>query len=349
MPIVLAIVGTPSPVSYGVFDVLRTTARFAAAEFVILSANSVTEFESAVSGEEPGSKALVVISDYPQTDLLALLQERGAPIVVCMERFETIAHHFVVARGYSGVDAARHATNALVNLEETVVFKKRNVAVVNHANVSIFKLVGALGAILGMTIDRSKQIEIVRSLAPEGGETTSIADYAVRFAPDVSAAPQILDQRSPLEDDLLDFLAPFYDVIFHRRRLEALEWPPFALLRPDLPDRLTVGPIDLTGPARFIYYGPYFALPRGRWRADIVVEVSDCHSDNRIAIDVASGGVLAALTAKLPPQGVFGCAIAFEIRNPSDPVEIRMQLLTGAIEGALMLRRVHLTRSASAP
>ncbi len=118
-------------------------------------------------------------------------------------------------------------------------------------------------------------------------------------------------------------------------------------MRPDFPDRLTVGSIDLTGPARFIYYGPYFALPRGRWRADLVLEVSDCLSDNQIAIDVVAGVVLAALKAKLPAQGVYGCEIQFEIRDPSNPVEIRLQLLTGAIEGLLMLRSVHLTRIAS--
>ncbi|MGO9418194.1 hypothetical protein [Roseiarcus sp.] len=59
---------------------------------------------------------------------------------------------------------------------------------------------------------------------------------------------------------------------------------------------------------------------------------------------MVAGSVLAILKAKLPPQGVYGCEIEFEIRNPSDPVEIRLQLLTGAIEGLLMLRSVHLRR-----
>ncbi len=117
-------------------------------------------------------------------------------------------------------------------------------------------------------------------------------------------------------------------------------------MRPDFPDRLTIGPIDLTGPARFIHYGPYFALPRGRWRADLVFEVSGCLSDNQIAIDVVSGTVLSVIKMKLPPQGVYGCEIPFEIRVASNPVEIRLQLLTGAIEGFLALRSLNLSRVA---
>ena len=167
--------------------------------------------------------------------------------------------------------------------------------------------------------------------------------------PALGPARALLDRRGPLENELIDCLGPHYAPIARGRRLESLEWPPFALLRPDFPDRLTIGSIDLTGPARFIYYGPYFGLTRGRWQADLVLEVSDCLSDNQIAIDVVSGGVLALVKAKLPPRGVYGCEIEFEICVASDPVEIWVQLLTGAIEGLLMLRSVHLTRTSTSP
>ena len=61
-----------------------------------------------------------------------------------------------------------------------------------------------------------------------------------------------LEERSPLEWELIDFLAPQYDAVARGRPLEKLEWPVYALLRPEFPDRLTIGAIDLTGPARYI-------------------------------------------------------------------------------------------------
>jgi hypothetical protein len=153
-----------------------------------------------------------------------------------------------------------------------------------------------------------------------------------------------LEGRSPLETELIDFLAPQYDGVAQGRRLEQLEWPVYALLRPEFPDRLTIGPIDLTGPARYIYYGPYFALPAGAWSAEIALEVQDCYSDNQVGIDITAGKVLAMIKAALPPTGVYGCQIQFEIEDPSKPVEIRMQLLTGAIEGVIQLHRIAIHR-----
>jgi hypothetical protein len=107
---------------------------------------------------------------------------------------------------------------------------------------------------------------------------------------------------------------------------------------------MTIGPIDLTGPARYIYYGPYFALPAGVWSAKISFEVQDCLSDNQVALDVVADQILAIVRTKLPAQGVYRCQIDFEIQDPSKPVEIRVQLLTGAIEGVIQLRRIELHR-----
>ena len=75
--------------------------------------------------------------------------------------------------------------------------------------------------------------------------------------------------------------------------------------------------------------------------------MQDCFSDNHIAIDVISGGVVAVLKAKLPSQGVYGCELQFRIQDSSKPVEIRLQLLTGAIEGVLQMRSIVLHRMVS--
>jgi hypothetical protein len=232
----------------------------------------------------------------------------------------------------------------LVNIEPLISAPPNSSMIVDVPTVRLGDLVSRLARVYGLSVDDGPRQAILSALGQNAGEDETLKSYAARTLLGLGAARAILDSRSPLEAELLDLLAPQYQPIVLGRKLEKLEWPPFALLRPDFPDRLTVGPIELTGPARFIYYGPYFALPRGRWRADLVLEVSDCFSDNQIAIDVVSGSVLAAVKARLPVQGVYGCELAFDILAPSNPIEIRMQLLTGAIEGMLMLRSIRLNR-----
>jgi hypothetical protein len=157
-------------------------------------------------------------------------------------------------------------------------------------------------------------------------------------------ARELLERRSPLENELIDFLAPQYDGIARGCRLENLEWPVYALLRPEFPDRLTIGPIDLTGPARFIYFGPYFALPAGDWSADIVFEVQGCYSENLIALDINADKVLSTIKTKLPPRGMYECQIRFRIVDPTQRVEIRSRLLGGAIEGVIRMHSIKLHR-----
>ena len=55
-------------------------------------------------------------------------------------------------------------------------------------------------------------------------------------------------------------------------------------------------------------------------------------------------GALSIVRAQLPPSGVYGFRIRFEINDPSKPVEVRMQLLTGAIEGAIQLHGIVINR-----
>ncbi len=345
--VVLAVLGTPSPISYSCFDVVRCVVKHTNLPYSILSANTVAEFDNARPNDLQGRDDLVVlVSDYPQMDLSSLLSDNYVPTIVCADDFLRIAYLSVIVREFKGVDAARLATNSLVNLEPLISFSRSRVALVNHYRVRIISLIESICEILGVCPLSGTKTAILHELG--GGEINieTIGEYARRITPDLERAREILESRSPLEIELLEFLAPHYDVLFHGNPLNKLDWPPFALLRPEFPDRLTVGPIDLTGPARFIYYGPYFALPRGRWLAELVIEVSDCYSDNQICIDVASGEVLAAVKTKLPAQGVYSCQLAFDIRTPSNPLEIRLQLLTGAIEGMLMLRSIRLVRVA---
>jgi hypothetical protein len=317
-------------------------------DHVTVVANS---FE-ALRKEFPSSAArkgqpVVLLSDYPEPDILATFYQLNAPLAICIDDFTTIAHYSIVSRGYLGVVAARFAMRGLVNLEGATVSPPPLSLIVNDPSTPLTKLVAGLAALYHLPMEDDSEAKVLASMGYAGQGDVTVREYAASVLPAIDGARETLERRSPLENELIDILALQYNGIARGRRLEKLEWPAYALLRPEFPDRLTIGPIDLTGPARFIYYGPYFALPAGAWSADISLEVGACYTDDLIEIDVVAREVLAAVRTKLPPLGVYSCKIRFQIEDPCQPVEIRLRLLTGAIEGVIRMHGIRLHRIAA--
>ena len=244
---------------------------------------------------------MVLISDYPQPDMLAIFYKLNAPVVVCVDDFTTVALYSVVSRGFGGVEAARFATMGVVNLEPAVVSPPPISLFVGDPKVETLEgLIARLAAFYQLPTQDDSLAKVLAFTGFARRGESPLCEYIDRY---IASGGKIafegraaLEKRSPLDNELITFLAPQYDAIAHGRRLEKLEWPVYALLRPEFPDRLTVGPIDLTGPARHVYFGPYFALPAGAWSAEVSLEVQDCLSENRIGVDVFAAKILSSST-----------------------------------------------------
>lgn len=99
--------------------------------------------------------------------------------------------------------------------------------------------------------------------------------------------------------------------------------------------------IPLLGPARILLYGPYLHLPVGVWRFCIRFDVSDNVSGNALKLELLLGhDVVAHSLGTLPSQGVFDAWIEGAINEPCEPVQIRLGIQEGAIEGLLTLLQV---------
>ncbi len=130
--------------------------------------------------------------------------------------------------------------------------------------------------------------------------------------------------------------------------LEQAEWPAAIFSSGDKIGDFVAGPCDLTGPARIVVYGPYMHLPLGDWFSRVEIEVAENESGNRLKVDLVCGPrVLLSASADMPTRGQYGFSLPFTISEPLDPVELRFQIESGAIEGRFLLRRVVMTRQAS--
>ena len=87
-------------------------------------------------------------------------------------------------------------------------------------------------------------------------------------------------------------------------------------------------------------YGPYLYLPRGRWRADVQLIVSGNMHDKGLAVDVYADVMLARHAFKPAQGGLLQASLPFAVERSQQRIEVRVELLEGAIEGYLGLKQV---------
>jgi hypothetical protein len=104
--------------------------------------------------------------------------------------------------------------------------------------------------------------------------------------------------------------------------------------------------IELVGMARQLVHGPYLYLPCGRWVASFFIGVEDCRSPNSIRIDVLCNysEELAMGRIDLTRDGTFRLDLTFEVTEPTLPMEARVALDRGSIDGKFELLRVEVWR-----
>jgi hypothetical protein len=139
-----------------------------------------------------------------------------------------------------------------------------------------------------------------------------------------------------------------YAELLERRQVRAVTWPCGMFYRPDAPLQSPTMPIDLSGPARGILFGPHLCLPSGRWRCDATFTSSGNRHGSKFAIDIYQRGVvdrtLALHDFTLPERGAFTLQLPFETSAPEAPIENRFVLREGLIGGLFQLSDVKFLR-----
>jgi hypothetical protein len=169
---------------------------------------------------------------------------------------------------------------------------------------------------------------------------------ALRLPPELTPACPLIDVSAPPPALLGQALAllrqtvtPMTNFVTSGVR-DPIVWPLASFYSGDYPNELASPFIEVVGPPRVLYYGPYFHLPRGNWRADIQVIASGNMHDKMLAVDVYASTELARHDFKPAQGGLLQASLLFAVDRPQDRIEVRVWLLEGAIEGYLGLKQV---------
>lgn len=95
-----------------------------------------------------------------------------------------------------------------------------------------------------------------------------------------------------------------------------------------------IGQLDITGRPRILVYGPYLALPPGRWRIRIRFLVDATAATKEFRLDWGSSHDFASVSVTPPHAGVFEAELEHDWHTV-DFAEIRLWLMEGAFDGVL--------------
>lgn len=100
---------------------------------------------------------------------------------------------------------------------------------------------------------------------------------------------------------------------------------------------------DATGGSRVLYYGPYFHLAEGQWRAELTLGFTKEAVGLPLKVSAYGPGLLGEARIQPRQEGIFAAQFTFVVSEPEHPVEFHVRTEEGAIEGKIALGQAELT------
>jgi hypothetical protein len=274
----------------------------------------------------------VAVSRQPVVRLQSELVASGRPFVVALGDIRSALHDLMQRPGYDVAAATRELASSCA---------------------AMLTLTQAPGALLLPGVHGHDPRRLAAAIAghfgfPIGGdEIASIAASVSDEWADPGEDHANTDRLAPGEQAIVNGALQPYVHYFAGGDLESVVWEPDLFYvaddRPDAPRRPAIGPIDLTGRARFLVFGPYINLPPGPWSATIVAAFSAEAAGYSFIVEVAAGTQLAYERVQPTGEQVIETNLQFAIGNSVDqPVEIRIVIERAAFDGRMALGYVSL-------
>lgn len=341
----LSVFGTPSALMYGGLNVVRNLTEIVLGPHQLANANSTDQLRERLLELGAIEDAKVVFySDLPDPDLCALFVKTRAPIILFVDNFDDVVTYVCKSRDMPLNDSIRLASRSFCALEPLIrsdLVLKLDAGTHRRA---LGEVLADIAAFFGTRLTQAARDQVVVRLSSEG-ERTSIFAYLSKTFPHATLPGVAAQQLSTAERNLVAQFSQPYSAVANGRSLDHMDWPIGMLMDSAVPDSPFSGRVELLGPARFLAYGPYLHLTPGKWCVDVVFEVQDNHSGNQLYADVYSGDILSVVTTPLPASGTYKFQISFEIIDPLEPVQVRFQTLSGAIEGVVTFNRISVRRA----
>lgn len=288
----------------------------------------------------------LLFADCPERKIVDLIIAGRSPIILFAEDPIDIIGYAIEERKLSARNAAALANQCLAVFHD--LFLRGDVLVIGRSD-TFAALIDRIATALGVRLSAEQRASIARQVGAQSADHVPVAAQVERHGKFARKEGYWMAHLDAVALDIAASVASPFAAIYRGERLDTMRWPPHLFFSADAPGEPLAPKSNMLGPARILAYGPYLHLPAGDWVATIEFRIGDNFSGNSLFAEVVAGDVLHAAATKLPSQGEFQFEMPFSITEPRTPIELRLTIKEGAIEGWLDLAMVTLTRRASLP
>jgi len=334
---IVCALGLPSAFATYGFNLVHRLAGALDPDVMFVAGCTPDQFKEPIS--QRGKRAVILCSDNLDVRIMDSLIRIGVPIVVFAENYDDCVGFTMAARETDLRTAIQIYAQSAACLAPYIEAGSLTMLQRPAGAMSLEALILEVCDACRFTIEPDALRRVMESLAPSANAAASetvesqLALHVPQTRPIGAYADVMSSEDHRLVTDALDSYATLLD-----GEIPAFRWPTRMFRDSFRTEEAIEGPVDLTGPARYLMFGPLLHLPPGRWRASIVFRVDDNLSGNTLMSDVvADNQICNTGEGVLPPSGVFSFEIDFVVRDPRLPVAVRLATRSGAIEGTLEL------------
>ena len=258
-----------------------------------------------------------IISHFPTQDLLDRAALSTARVIVFLDDPLDSVRFVKDASGCSVLDAIRLSTAAVAGY--VAVRGLPSLCILHRDLETPGQLLRLVLNHFELSIGEDKVATLAaRFWGPEGAAgslESALKSYVPLYAPQDRARNPLSSQDAALVDGAL---TPLLRMMFTHTQ-ETLVWPTRVFHSGDRPEVMAPLLTDLTGGARILYYGPYFHIPVGYWRARLLVAFNQGAVKTPFSAEVNAEKKLAHIIMIPEKKGVFLGSFEFIHENALYP------------------------------
>jgi hypothetical protein len=301
--------------------------------FSVTSANALEEI--VLASMDSRALNLVVSIRHPNDDLRAALRQTGRRFILALDDPRAAFRNLVTGHGFEWKAATRAAAGSCASL---IGYGEMPGALVLRADREGRDPRAAATAIaqwLGIEIS-PVEIEVVVQGLTDPGASSAQAEFDAWWS------------GIPVQDrTLVDGALNGYIEYFSGGRMGVLFWERGLFFVGDDPKAAADHVLDVSGPIRYLLFGPYIAVPPGLWSATVVLAVARGAASYSYSVEICAGRSFVLLgrgTIEPGREGLCETTIDFAISEATEqPVEFRVANLQPVLAGRLALAHVTLS------